>query len=242
MALEHEPAGELCWRGDPGGWERCGSDGFVYRSAEELTLIRSDATLSQPGMTTANKISIVRILLVPLFIVQVLYYVETGKEWHRYLAILTFAVAAFSDAVDGFIARRFNQRSELGAILDPLGDKLLLLAGIVLLSLHHERFLPHLPLFLTMTVISRDALLLIGLVVIYYACGKVNVRPHFTGKVSTVLQMTAVLWALFKFDAAWLFVWALAAALCTGASGVIYVVDGVKQLAASPASSATPKS
>lgn len=192
-------------------------------------------------MTTANKISIVRILLVPFFIIQVLYYVETGREWHRHLAILTFAVAALSDAVDGFIARRFNQRSELGAILDPLGDKLLLVSGIVLLSFHYERFLPQLPLWMTVTILSRDVLLLIGSLVIHYTCGKVNVRPHFTGKVATVLQMTAVLWALFKFDAGWLFVWALAAALFTGGSGLIYVFDGVRQLAASPASSATPK-
>jgi len=192
-------------------------------------------------MTTANKISIFRILLVPLFIAQVLYYVENGKEWHRYLAILTFAVAALSDGIDGYMARRYNQRSELGKILDPLGDKLLLVSGIVLLSFHYEKYLPHLPLWMTITILSRDMLLLIGSAVIYYTCGKVNVRPHFTGKVATVLQMTAVLWALFKLDGGWLFVWALAAALCTGGSGVIYVFDGVKQLSASPASSATPK-
>jgi CDP-diacylglycerol--glycerol-3-phosphate 3-phosphatidyltransferase len=192
-------------------------------------------------MTTANKITIVRILLVPIFIVQALYYVETGKEWHRYLTIALFGLAAVSDGIDGFIARRFNQRSELGAILDPLGDKLLLVGGIVLLSLHNEPYLPHLSLWLTATVISRDVLVLIGLVVIHYICGKVNVRPHFIGKVATVLQMAAILWALFKFDAAWLYVWSLAAALFTGGSGVLYVCDGVRQLAASPASSATVK-
>ena len=192
-------------------------------------------------MTTANKITIARILLVPIFIVLTLYYVEAGREWLRYLAIAMFGVAAVSDGIDGFIARRYNQRSELGAILDPLGDKLLLVSGIVLLSLHNEPYLPHLPLWLTATVISRDLLVLIGLVVIHYISGKVRVRPHFIGKVATVLQMTAVLWALFKFDAAWLYVWSLAAALFTGGSGAIYVFDGVRQLAASPASLAAPK-
>src|SRR5262245_5758609 len=111
------------------------------------------------GMTTANKITIVRILLVPLFIVEVLNYIEHGRELHRRLAIAAFLVAALCDGVDGYIARRYNQRSELGAILDPLGDKLLLLAGILLLSLHHEPYLPHLPLWLTVTVVSRDLLL-----------------------------------------------------------------------------------
>ena len=192
-------------------------------------------------MTTANKITIVRILLVPFFIVEVLNYVEHGKEWHRYLAIAAFLAASICDGVDGYIARRYNQRSELGAILDPLGDKLLLLAGIVLLSLHHEQYLPHLPLWLTATVISRDMLLLIGMAVIYYACGKVAVKPHMIGKVATVLQMVAVCWALFKLPSDWLHGFALGATACTGASGVIYVFDGVRQLSASPASSPATK-
>ena len=88
-------------------------------------------------MTTANKVTILRILLIPFFVVQVLYYVKNGNELHRLLAILSFAVAAICDGVDGYIARRYNQRSELGAILDPLADKLLLVSGIVLLSFDH---------------------------------------------------------------------------------------------------------
>ena len=191
-------------------------------------------------MTTANKITILRILLVPFFIVQVLYYVSGAGEWHRFLALAAFAVAAISDGIDGFIARRFNQRSELGAILDPLADKLLLVSGIVLLSLHHESYLPHLPLSLTATVLSRDVLLLLGLVVIHYVGGKVIVRPHFTGKIATVLQMTCILWALLKLNAAWLEVWTLGATLFTGVSGIIYVIAGVRQLSATPASSASP--
>ena len=82
-------------------------------------------------MTTANKITIVRILLVPFFVVEVLYYMETGNAAHRWIALVSFAVAAVCDGVDGVIARRFNQRSELGAILDPLADKLLLVSGVV---------------------------------------------------------------------------------------------------------------
>ena len=62
-------------------------------------------------MTTANKITILRVLLVPFFIIQVLYYAEDGVEWHRVAAILTFGVAALSDGLDGYIARRYNQRS-----------------------------------------------------------------------------------------------------------------------------------
>jgi len=192
-------------------------------------------------MTTANKITIFRILLVPFFIVEVLTYVDDGEEWHRFLAIMAFLLASVCDGVDGYIARRYDQRSELGAILDPLADKLLLVAGIVLLSLHHEQYLPHLPLWLTATVISRDVLLLLGLVVIHFICGKVTVKPHLIGKGATVLQMVAVCWALLKLPANGLHWFALSAAVCTGVSGLIYVSDGVRQLSASPASSPTPK-
>src|SRR6185369_7925402 len=192
-------------------------------------------------MTTANKITIFRILLVPFFIVEVLTYVDDGEEWHRFLAIMAFLLASVCDGVDGYIARRYDQRSELGAILDPLADKLLLVAGIVLLSLHHEQYLPHLPLWLTATVISRDVLVVIGMVVIHFICGKVAVKPHVIGKVATVLQMVAVCWALLKLPASGLHGFALSATLCTGGSGVIYVLYGVRQLSASPASSPTPK-
>ena len=81
-------------------------------------------------MTTANKITILRILLIPFFVVEVLYYARTGNELHRLLGILTFAVAAVCDGVDGYIARHYNQRSELGAILDPLADIILSVSGV----------------------------------------------------------------------------------------------------------------
>src|SRR5213079_3633093 len=102
-------------------------------------------------MTTANKITILRILLIPFFVVEVLYYVMNGHELHRLLAILSFALAAIFDGVDGYVARRYNQRSELGAILDPLADKLLLVSGIILLSFDHQPYLDPIPLWLTGT-------------------------------------------------------------------------------------------
>ena len=192
-------------------------------------------------MTTANKISIFRILLVPLFIVQVLYYVEEGIEYHRLLAILCFGIAALSDGVDGYLARHYNQRSELGAILDPLADKLLLISGIVLLSLNHPPHLQRLPLWLVTTILGRDALLLIGLAMIHYTSGQVVVRPIFLGKVATVLQMACVLWGLFKWDERWLLYWSLGAAICTGVSGIYYCYNGMRQLSSHPSSAATPR-
>lgn len=195
-------------------------------------------------MTTANKVTICRILLVPFFIVQVIYYVKTGNEVLRWLAIGCFAIAALSDAVDGFLARHFNQFSELGAVLDPLADKLLLVSAVVLLSLHNEPYLAPIPIWLTATILSRDVLLVVGLIVIHYVFGKIAVRPHITGKVATVLQMAAVLWALFKLDARWLYNICIAAAVLTGVSGLIYIFHGMRHLAKHPAAhpSKPPKS
>ncbi|MFO1500313.1 MAG: CDP-alcohol phosphatidyltransferase family protein [Verrucomicrobiota bacterium] len=190
-------------------------------------------------MTTANKITILRVLLVPFFVVQALYYVERGVEGYRLAAILTFGIAAISDGLDGYMARRYNQRSQLGAILDPLADKLLLVSGVLLLSFDNRPWLPQTPLWLVGTIVGRDVLLLIGLVVIYYSCGSVTVRPIFIGKLATVLQMTCVLWGLFKWDATWLQFWSAGAALCTGVSGMAYVYDGIRQLSASPSSGPT---
>ena len=199
-----------------------------------------EATLSR-AMTTANKVTIVRILMVPFFVVQMLYYFEDGRESHRWLALAAFAVAAVSDGIDGFIARRFKQRSELGAILDPLADKLLLVSGIVLLSLPHTQNLPRLPLWLAVTVISRDVLLVLGAFVIQYVGGKVAVRPHAIGKVATVLQMSCLIWALLRWRGDWLEWLSIGAAVFTAVSGVIYLCAGVRQLSASPASSAAPR-
>lgn len=190
-------------------------------------------------MTTANKVTIVRILLIPFFVVEVLYYVRTGNELHRLLAIVSFGLAAVCDGVDGYIARRYNQRSELGAILDPLADKLLLVSGIVVLSFDQRPYLQSVPLWLTGTIIGRDILLLAGMVVIQMIVGKVKVRPRILGKVATVLQMVLVLWIMLKWDERWITAWACATAICTGLSGLLYVWDGTRQLSAHPASSAT---
>lgn len=192
-------------------------------------------------MTTANKVTILRILLIPFFVVEVIYYARGGNEVNRVLGLLCFAVAAILDGVDGYIARRYNQRSELGAILDPLADKLLLVSGVVVLSFDNRPYLSFIPLWLTGTIIGRDVLLLAGLLVIQFVVGKVKVRPRFLGKVATVLQMGTVLWILLKWDEHWLAVWALGAAICTGVSGLLYVWDGSRQLSAHPASLPVPR-
>ncbi len=191
-------------------------------------------------MTTANKVTIFRILLIPFFVVEVLYYVREGLEVHRWLALATFLFASICDGVDGYIARRFHQRSELGALLDPLADKLLLVSGVVLLSLDNGQSLARLPLWFAGIIIGRDVLLLVGLIVMHLTMGKPVIRPRWVGKTATVLQMATVIWVLLKLPEPWLPGLTSAAAVCTGGSGLLYVLDGIRQLSAHPASSAKP--
>jgi CDP-diacylglycerol--glycerol-3-phosphate 3-phosphatidyltransferase len=189
-------------------------------------------------MTTANKITIFRILLVPFFIVQMLYYVSTGNELFWLLTLLAFALAALSDGVDGYIARHYNQKSELGKILDPIADKLLMVSAIILLSIDHGDYFAKIPLWLTGIIIGRDMIILIGFAVIHHALGKTVVRTRVTGKIATVFQMGTVIWILFRWTERVVPYWVLGAAFFTALSGALYILDGIRQLNASPSSAA----
>src|SRR6201997_787738 len=146
-------------------------------------------------MTTANKITVVRILMIPAFVTMAIYYgqsVQRGAplEWERFTAIGIFLIASLSDGLDGYVARRYHQRSSLGVILDPIADKGLLLSGIITLSLsnwsevdpNYGKF----PAWFPVLVITRDIVILVGAAVLQVLVGKVRVKPHWTGKVATV--------------------------------------------------------
>lgn len=146
----------------------------------------------------ANKLSILRILLVPLFIATIIYYTPE-KDFLRLLAIGIFLLAIFSDALDGYIARVKGERSRLGTFIDPLADKLLLISVYICLST--VKSLPaqfKLAPWVVITVISRDAIIVLGSVIIYMANGKLNISPTILGKVTTFLQMMTVLALLLK--------------------------------------------
>jgi CDP-diacylglycerol--glycerol-3-phosphate 3-phosphatidyltransferase len=199
---------------------------------------------SPKAMTTANKITILRILLVPFFVVEVLYYVQSGNELHRLLGLLAFAVAAILDGVDGYVARRYNQRSELGTLLDPLADKLLLVSAIVVLCFDHRPRLGQFPLWLTGTIIGRDLLLGLGGITVRLVVGQIIIRPRITGKIATVFQMVTVFWILLRWDFTLPLltkIWIGGAGIFTAVSGLLYIWDGTQQLSSHPSSSPTQK-
>lgn len=165
-----------------------------------------------------------------------LYYRHTANEAYRFWAIICFAVAAISDGIDGYIARKYNQRSILGKVLDPLADKLLLVSGLVIFCLPKVPHLFQLPLWLAAIVFGRDVILGLGIILVYVFCGKIKGNPHIIGKTSTVLQIAVVSWALLKWDEGVLFWIMLAAGITTGISGLIYIKDGIKNLSETPES------
>ena len=187
-------------------------------------------------MTTANKVTIARIILVPFFDVQLLYYFRTGDEMYRHIAIAAFLIATISDGVDGWLARHRNQGTQLGAYLDPIADKLLLVTGLVLLSYQFEdnRFDQRIPLWLTGTVLGRDMIVVTGSALVYLVAGDLKVRPHFLSKVSSVLQMSCIGWVLFKLPGGVTFWLAVGASVTTAITGLMYIMDGIRQFSEHP--------
>ena len=172
-------------------------------------------------MNFANKISTFRILTVPFFIACLLYY-SPMKDYLRFFALTIFLLAVISDAVDGYIARKVRQHSPAGLILDPLADKVLLLSAFILLYFINTgiRF----PLWVALIVISRDAIILLGIVAIFIAGQKLNLQPTVWGKLTTSFQMASVIAVLIKWKFSYL-LWSTAV-FFTVISGIDYIRRG----------------
>ena len=142
------------------------------------------------SLTFANKITIGRILAVPFFIATVLYY-SPQRDHLRYVALAIFLFAVISDVIDGYIARTRHQKTQAGAILDPLADKLLLISAFICLykigtHFPQDRF----PIWFIVTVISRDAILLMGSMILYILHGDLSIEATRWGKVTTFFPVS----------------------------------------------------
>src|SRR5256885_313870 len=130
-------------------------------------------------MGLANWLTLLRIVMVPVF-VSLLVYRKPGP------ALVVFATAAFPDLLDGYIARRRGSQSRLGAVLDPMGDKLLLTASFVTLT-----YLKALPFWIAAVVISRDVILALCTVLIFMLGGRVPPRPTWAGTPAAAAGLVA---------------------------------------------------
>jgi cardiolipin synthase len=139
-------------------------------------------------MTLASKITVLRIMAIPFYVIALL-------EHQLLCAQIIFAVSVFSDALDGAIARLRRERTPLGAFLDPLADKLLMVTTYIVFS-----YLNWIPLWVLVAVVSRDLIIVLGWSVVYILTHNSKIQPRPLGKITTVLQMAVAMAKLFSFN------------------------------------------
>ncbi len=145
------------------------------------------------NLTLANQLTILRIMLIPAFVLLVVY---GYMGW----ALLTFLIAGVTDALDGLIARRAGQRTSLGAWLDPMADKLLLVTTFIVLTLPSLPLANHIPLWLTVVVITRDVVIVGVVAIVNLAVGPRTFRPSIFGKLATATYIvTSVVVMYFNY-------------------------------------------
>ncbi|MEM6821970.1 MAG: CDP-alcohol phosphatidyltransferase family protein [Verrucomicrobiota bacterium] len=189
-------------------------------------------------MTLANKITLSRIGMIPIFVASLMYYQESARdsepqETFRWFAVGTFLIASVSDAFDGFIARRFNQQSRLGEILDPLADKGLLLATLISLSALDISGFFRIPIWFFVLVVSRDVLLISGVAILHLYGDSVRISPHWSGRISTFVMMFALSAILLKLPSYWCNVLIAVCGFFTSVSVIVYLLRGVNLLSSS---------
>jgi cardiolipin synthase len=141
-------------------------------------------------LTVANQLTFLRILVIPAFVLLVIY---GYLGW----ALLVFIAAGLTDALDGVIARRGNQRTSLGAWLDPMADKLLVVTTFVVLTLPAVDVTHHIPLWLTILLISRDIVIVGVVAVVNLAIGPRTFRPSLLGKAATATYLLVLIVFLY---------------------------------------------
>jgi len=137
-------------------------------------------------MTIPNLITAFRIILAPVFVI---YLINDRLN----SALVVFLICMISDGIDGMVARLFNQKSRLGAYLDPLADKTLLVTAFVLLAVRG-----YLPSWLTVTAIARDVMILLGVLVLHLNRLEIKIRPSAVSKINTCLQFITLFMVLLK--------------------------------------------
>jgi cardiolipin synthase len=175
-------------------------------------------------MNIPNFLSLLRIILVPVFVIFVIQ-----AEYDR--ALITFIVAGLTDALDGTLARLLKCQTVLGAYLDPIADKLLLVTSFVMLAIFGL-----IPAWLAVVVISRDFIILLGIAIFSLMSVSYEIKPAIVGKVTTALQVATIFFALLykavthDFGYYWITGLFWGTAFFTFASGVVYILRGIRIL------------
>lgn len=167
-----------------------------------------------------NTLTIIRIVIIPIFVTAVLY------DKYKY-ALYLFIFAAFTDMLDGLFARISNQKTALGTFLDPLADKFFLVTSFILFALYGW-----IPKWLAITVISRDVIVIIGWLLIYLIMHTSHIEPVLLGKIAITLQMITLAYVLFTVNVSFLppvpDLLLFLTAFITALSGLQYIYRGFK--------------
>lgn len=173
-------------------------------------------------MTIPNALTLVRILLTPVIVWLLL-------DARLNYALVVFFIAGLTDGLDGLIARLFHQKTKLGAYLDPLADKLLLVSSFILLG-----HLGLVPVWLAVIIVSRDALILLGMMTLMFHHVAVEIKPSIVSKLTTLVQLSTVLLVLsssYHSISRWVYsILFLLAATFSIVSGLQYMVKGLQLL------------
>lgn len=180
-------------------------------------------------MSFADKLTILRILLIPFF-VSLLFYFNSDRLYLRFVLIGVFGLAVLTDFFDGLVARIKKEKSDIGTMIDPLADKLLLLTAFI--SVYALRAsLPlkfQIPLYVVLVIVSRDLIILLGVAILYFLKIEIPIAPSMWGKLTTFFQMITILCVLLDFSFSRV-VWMVAVA-CTLISGIGYFTRGIKAI------------
>lgn len=145
------------------------------------------------ALTLANQLTLLRMLLIPALVILVVYGMN---GW----ALLVFVTAGVTDALDGVLARWWSQRTTLGAFLDPMADKLLLTSTFIVLTIPALELPNHLPVWLTVLVISRDVIIVVTVAIVNVSIGRRTFTPTLLGKLATlVCILTAAVTLYFNW-------------------------------------------
>lgn len=181
-------------------------------------------------MNLPNQLTVLRVVLVPVFVTALAYWTPE-RDVCRVTALIVFLAACVTDALDGLIARRMNQKTRLGSLIDPLADKILLTSAYLAFAL-----LPgipgsaHLPVWLTVIVISRDLLLVTGAAIIFMMQNRFDAHTNFLGKTTTVFQMLLVIAVLAGAPHPLIPILIVCTAAATVLSGAVYLKAGASRL------------
>jgi cardiolipin synthase len=156
---------------------------MMNESAESATSVAQES--AQVLLTYANQLTILRMIFIPCFVLLLIY-------GHPKSAMCVFILAGVTDGLDGLLARMFQQRTVLGSFLDPMADKLLLTSAFITLTIPAVPAAFHIPIWFTVTSISRDLLIAMAALVIHLQTGHTQFPPSFLGKCTTAIQLTMV--------------------------------------------------